>query len=471
MNLRTRISKFLMIALVLGGVGASLGFAIPWMRNWLKPEPQEIKKEPSATAPRLLGTDVLSVPAELVQSLGIRTAPATVPTHYRGLSPLPGSLALDPNRMARVHARFPGEVIELGLTFEWSTTLPSLVLAMRQGWIDMLTSLTSARARPLAFGDVVAPGQLLAVVWNKDLVEKKWELVDALSQKRLEERTNARLEELVRQGAVPLARLEESRRTLAQSRAAVAKAELTLRAWRLTDQDLAEVYTEEEKLSQAGLKAQQQKRPLGWARVEVRSPLAGTILEKNIIPGDIVDTTTDLFKIADLSRLAVHAYLYEEDLPYLLKQQSAIAWNIQLKSDPSAQPLAGVVRKIGSLVDPTQHTILLTGEVNNSGGELRPGQFITAGIHLPPPTDEVEIPTAALLEDGEESLVLVQPDSDKFVYHLRRVNVVRRYKDVVTVARIGDAVSDRPGFLRLGERVVSSGALELRNLASTLNAR
>ena len=51
--------------------------------------------------------------------------------------------------------------------------------------------------------------------------------------------------------------------------------------------------------------------------IEVRSPLDGVILEKNIALGDLVDTNLDLFKIADLSRLRVMAHAYEEDLPLL----------------------------------------------------------------------------------------------------------------------------------------------------------
>jgi len=46
--------------------------------------------------------------------------------------------------------------------------------------------------------------------------------------------------------------------------------------------------------------------------------MAGVILEKNFTVGDIVDTTHDMFKIADLSRLGVMANVYEEDLPKLV---------------------------------------------------------------------------------------------------------------------------------------------------------
>lgn len=465
MRLQTRIGRYLAILLILGGAGASLAFAIPWMRHWLKHD-EPVKTATQPGGPRILATDTLSISEDLVHSLGIRTVKVSKPTRYRGLAPLPGALALDPNRMARVHARFPGEVVEVGAHQDWTALAPALAGLAWQDGLAALAGALAAPGRPLSYGDPVYPGQLLAVVWNKDLVEKKWELVDALSQKNLDERTVARQEKLAREGAFPFAQLEESRRRLAQSRSAVAKAELTLRAWRLAEQDLAEVYAEESRIQQEGVR--DRSKAISWARVEVRAPLRGTILEKNVIVGDIIDTTTDLFKIADLHILKVHANLYEEDLPLLLKLAGPVRWNLQLKSDPAGGPLTGTVEKIGNLIDPNQHTVLLTGQVANPQGKLRPGQFITANIQLPPPDDEVEIPTAALLEDGEESIVLVQPHPEKLVYVLRRVTVVHRFKDVVTV--LADLHSDQPvpGALGRREWVVSSGALELRNLMDVL---
>ena len=50
----------------------------------------------------------------------------------------------------------------------------------------------------------------------------------------------------------------------------------------------------------------------------------------------------------------------------------------------------------------------------------------------------MEIPTAALVEDGQESVVFVQPDPARPVYTLRRVAVARRYHDKVYVRSLPD---------------------------------
>ena len=62
-----------------------------------------------------------------------------------------------------------------------------------------------------------------------------------------------------------------------------------------------------------------------WAELDIVAPMAGVILEKNFTVGDIVDTTHDMFKIADLSRLGVMANVYEEDLPKLVALPPKIA--------------------------------------------------------------------------------------------------------------------------------------------------
>src|SRR5439155_6113253 len=93
-------------------------------------------------------------------------------------------------------------------------------------------------------------------------------------------------------------------------------------------------------------------RERDWASVEVRAPFDAVVLERNVATADIADTTTDLFKVADLSRLSVWAYVYEDQLPALLNLSKPIPWTVRLKSDPSARPLLGRIDMIGSIVDP-----------------------------------------------------------------------------------------------------------------------
>src|SRR5206468_1261588 len=103
-----------------------------------------------------------------------------------------------------------------------------------------------------------------------------------------------------------------------------------------------------------------------WARVEVRAPIDGVILEKNVNFGDVVDTTADLFKVADRSRLAVWVHVFEDDLPRLQDPRlpKPLPWTVRVPSVPGSA-YAGHLERIGDLIDPAQHTALAAGHVEN----------------------------------------------------------------------------------------------------------
>lgn len=262
---------------------------------------------------------------------------------------------------------------------------------------------------------------------------------------------------------IALRQLREAERAAESSLVAVVRAEATLRTWRVSEDEIASVVAEADRLGR------QDARPdlstvRRWARVEVRAPLAGTVLEKNAVVGDIVDTTAELFKIAELSRLCVWAHAYEEDLPALLAVPKPVLWTVRLKADPQAPPLQGTIDHVAALIDPNQHTALVLGRVDNRDGRMRAGQFVTATVEEPSPPGEIEIPTTALLEDGVESVVLVQEDPARPAYTLRHVVVTVRYQDIVHVRARGAGADKEHQIVGLipGDQVVVSGSVELR---------
>jgi cobalt-zinc-cadmium efflux system membrane fusion protein len=172
-----------------------------------------------------------------------------------------------------------------------------------------------------------------------------------------------------------------------------------------------------------------------------------------------------LFKIVDLTKLAVYAHVYEDDLPALQALPRPLRWTVKLKGDPRAKPLSGTIERISDILDTNQHTALVVGLVDNPGGHLKAGQFITAIVEIPPAPDELVIPTSALDEDGEESIVFVQADAKLPQYSLRRVSVSRRYHDLVY---LHESPRDPLG-LKVGDRVVVSGVGELRAALKSLS--
>lgn len=427
----TKIGVMSLVGVLL--VGISVG-GVPLLKNLGKhsegktPLPAETNSRAS-----LVGGDQIALPADVANSLRLRTVEA-VPAISRSLPPLAGTLALDTNFLAQVHSRFAGEVKEIGKIAEPVTG----------------SSGPKSTTRPLRFGDRVEKGQVLAVIWSKDLGEKKSELVDALSQLRVNRDTLDRLKSLS-EGVIAQRQVREAERAVESSLVAVAKAERTLRSWQLGNAEIDAIKDEAERLFR-DKHANRSEAAGDWARAEVTAPFAGTILEQNITVGAIVDTTTALFKIADLSHLRVWAHVYEEDLPALQALPKPLIWSLQLQADPKAKPIKEPVETIGTMIDPNDHTALLVGRVENLDGRLMAGQFVTATIILPALPNEIQVPTTALVEDGKESLLFIQPNPKKPEFQLQRVVVTRRYHDVVNVR----------GSLRPGDHVLVSGAVEVR---------
>ncbi|HEV2970558.1 MAG TPA: efflux RND transporter periplasmic adaptor subunit [Pirellulales bacterium] len=394
-------------------------------------------------------TDTLDVPADVVKTLGLKMADVQPDTTPRQLK-LDGTLFVDPSHLARVHTRFAGEVVELGPA-EPNTAEGS-----------------PARLR---FGDRVEKDQLLAVVWSKDLGEKKSELVDAILHRRLDDETLKRLQAAAERGATSEQKLRDAQHNVEADTIAETRAERTLRSWRMSDEEIERIRKEADDLHEHK-KSLDPKAESNWSRVEVLAPVAGVLVEVNVGPGDIVDTTLDLFKIADLSRLRVQCQVYEEDLPLLqeLTDQER-KWTVQLGNDRDARTLEGRFDhfdQIGHIIDPNTHTAQVMGWVENPGERLLIGQFVTAIVSLPPPKNLVAVPVGAVIENGSGASVFVKtPESPtasgSYRVQRRRVALVRQGDETVGVLASPSHQQRQQGIRSLEphEFVVTSGALQL----------
>jgi cobalt-zinc-cadmium efflux system membrane fusion protein len=192
------------------------------------------------------------------------------------------------------------------------------------------------------------------------------------------------------------------------------------------------------------------------------------LVEVNVGPGDIVDTTLDLFKIADLSKLRVQCQVYEEDLPLIQElREDDRNWTVQLGNDRTGKALHGGFDRfdlIGHIVDPNTHTAQVLGWVDNSDDRLLVGQFLTATISLPARKDVVAVPVGAVIEDGAGASVFVKkPDAGSYRVQRRRVAVVRQGDETMGVVTSPSKEQRRQGIesLQPHDLVISTGALQL----------
>jgi cobalt-zinc-cadmium efflux system membrane fusion protein len=146
-------------------------------------------------------------------------------------------------------------------------------------------------------------------------------------------------------------------------------------------------------------------------------------------------------------------------------------WTIRTVGLP---PIEAKIDEVSYILDPNQHTAVVKGYIDNAAHKMRAGQFVTASVALPAPDGVVEVPLTALAEDGRQSIVFVQPDPEQARYTLRRVVVASRFETTAFVksrltpeeAKLTPQEAElglyQPEPLRPSERVIISGALELR---------
>jgi cobalt-zinc-cadmium efflux system membrane fusion protein len=429
----------------------------------------------------------LEVPPVVAESLGIRPKgkaerleAAKKPTRTRPLV-LPGSTALDATKLMRIRARFaPAEVVSIGEREE-----------------DVIQDGSPKKVkRELRTGDWVEKDQELGVFYSVDVGSKKNDLIDGIVQLRLDQEILDRAQK-ARSGAIPEVFLLTYRRNVESDRNAIARAWNTLKTWGISEKEIRAVEDEGEEIAKRKGKRYDRKEDFArWARVVLKAPDSGFLVERNVTKHEIVvDPTINLFQVAKVDRLTVVANAPEEELPTLLKlRPKQRVWTIRTMSSGMEEGIEGPIDEISYLIDVNQHAALVKGHIDNPKPELeidakknhrrlRAGQYITATIELPPPDDVVEVPMSAILDDGKQCLVFVQDKVKKNQYTMRRVEVTHRFATTAFVKskltakqqkltpeeKEDGLLPRRP--LALGERVLTSGALELKKELEDLLAK
>jgi membrane fusion protein, heavy metal efflux system len=465
--------------LLLGGVAGGLFF-------WVKYRPVNATESSplGAPLPRIEwdshAPDVIRLPADYTTSLKVKTTtvkPAPPPEPLR----LRGSLMLDANRLARVKCFFSGQVISIGKA------------NARQHKAGLALPATTDDPDTLRYGDLVKKDQVLAVVWSQTVGEKKSELVDAISRLETDQRMFDRYRKVDR-GIIAEKDYDNARHSVEQDIIAVGKAERTLLSWRLSAAEIQTVRREAERIRErkeediATIRRERNQSPrhrleddadaAHWAETAIRSPIEGILVEKNVIVGDVVDNTADLFKIVDLNHLQVMANAYEEDIAALHRlKPEQMRWKIHLDGAGEDKPLDGAIEQIGKIIDPTQHTGLVTGWLSNRAGDRLIGEFVTATVDLPPDPRLVAIPSSALIEEGDAASVLVAVDGSHRAFTPRKIAVVQRGRETILIRAEPSAAEKQRGAqpLHAGEEVVTTGnlqlAAELANFKTSPNGR
>jgi cobalt-zinc-cadmium efflux system membrane fusion protein len=179
---------------------------------------------------------------------------------------------------------------------------------------------------------------------------------------------------------------------------------------------------------------------------ELRAPVSGTVLERSVVRGQVVEPGRVLFRIGDLAALWLVAHASERDA---LRVPAGATARVAFPALPG-QSFTGRVTLVGRQVDPASRTIPVRLAVANPGGVLRPGMSATAWLPIGEGEPLLTVPAAALQRLHDAWCAFVPGAMG--VFEVRRV---ARGRD------LGGEVEVLSG-LAAGETVVVEGAFLLK---------
>lgn len=262
------------------------------------------------------------------------------PVKMKSALDLPGEVVLNPDRMAHVVPRLTGVVTEI----------------------------------PKNLGDKVAKGEVIAAIDSQALAAAKLEYVHAARKLEFAQVTFEREEQLWKKKISPEEDYLSKRHVLEESKDNLRGAEQQLRA-------LA--------LQPAEIKKLQEHTEENLARYELRAPLDGVILEKDVALGEAVKDDADLFTIADLSTVIAKVTVFGKDLKAV-----RVGQEVTVKSDVLGAEAAGKVAYVGPLLGTGTRTAKAHVVIPNPEGLWRPGLFV--GVRIV--HEEFTVPVAVRAE-------------------------------------------------------------------------
>lgn len=179
----------------------------------------------------------------------------------------------------------------------------------------------------------------------------------------------------------------------------------------------------------------------------LRSPVAGRVLSAKAARGQIVESMSTIYEVADLEQLWLELEVYERDVAKV-----RIGDAVEIAPHNGSHTIKGEVQHVGDLVDAETRSATVRIVVDNAARTLRPGESVVARLHM-------TSPAAPGLTVSKKAITRI--DGKATVFVLRDKNTVE--PRVVTVGATGsDRVSVTEG-LKEGESVVIEGMFALKS--------
>jgi cobalt-zinc-cadmium efflux system membrane fusion protein len=205
------------------------------------------------------------------------------------------------------------------------------------------------------------------------------------------------------------------------------------------------------KLDPKAIRDIQAGRPISHIEGAIRAPIAGTVVEKLITPGQLLQAgTTPAFTVANLSKVWVLAQISPSDLPFV-----HVGDPVEIETGIGSAGLTGVVDNVAALVNPDTRAVTARVVVANPGGLLKKQMYVRVRLHARQTSSGLLAPVSSILRD-DENLPFVYVAQPGGGFARRRVTLGDRTGDQFPVL----------SGLKAGDRIVAEGGVFMQFMQS-----
>lgn len=230
-------------------------------------------------------------------------------------------------------------------------------------------------------GDPVEAGEVIAVLESREMAETKALYLAAKEREKLAKTHYTREEYLRSKNVSSEQEFLDAEEGWQEAKIALQLAQQKLYALGLGDDDMEQTHLR---------------------FYEIRSPITGTVIDRDITFGEYVGETTPIYTIADLDKVWVELGVYPKDLSKIKEKQTATVFVTDL-----GQSQEGKVIYVSPIIDDETITASVLIELDNKDRTWKPGTFVMAKIL----TDQVPV---ALIVD-KKSIQMIDGEPIMFI--------------------------------------------------------
>ncbi len=275
-------------------------------------------------------------------------------------------------------------------------------------------------------GQDVLKGERLALLNSNELAEAQAVFLKTSSQVNLRQLAVNRAQRLLDNGVIATANLHERIAALEESLVDLRTATDHLQALGLGSYELTQL----------------SKHKVIHSILPITSSIQGTIVERNVTVGQVIQPADSLFTVADLSHVWIIAELPEQQSSWAHKGDEAQV-TIPAITDVI---LTGQLNYVSDIVDPKSRTVTVRMELPNPKRDLKPNMLANLLIRKRG-VQELILPDSAVIRVHDKDHVFKEVGSDEFeLIPVKLGNHHDNVRPVISGLKLGDRVVIEGGF-------------------------